>query len=360
MKLHAARHRAPIRPFAAIAAIALLAVLAGCAGSTSTVRVPSENYNSRVSIVVIHFTAIDFDASLRILTESSSRPVSSHYLIPEPNDASYDKARLKVYELVDEQRRAWHAGVSHWRGKTGLNDQSIGIELVNVPTCHRIADAEEPAAGMPAAGSEVTLEPDEPEEVCFFPDFAESQIVLLTELLGDIVERHPDIRPTHIVAHSDIAPDRKIDPGPRFPWERLYELGFGAWFDEDTAVRYWRQFLDEPLPLENVQAALNTWGYGIEVTGTLDRQTRDVLRAFQMHFRPHEVTHEATPITVAILFALIEKYYPDELAPLLVVEPEPAEDPAEAPEEERIEEPLEETSEETSEEFVDEPAGTGE
>lgn len=351
MKLHAARYRAPIRLSAAIAATALLALAAGCAGSTSTVRVPSENQNSRVSIVVIHFTSIDFDTSLRVLTERSSRPVSSHYLIPEPNDTSYDKSRLKVYELVDEERRAWHAGVSYWRGKTGLNDQSIGIELVNVPNCHRIPESDEPDAGVPAAGSEAMLNPEEPEEVCFFPDFAESQIVLLTELLDDIVDRHPDIKPTHIVAHSDIAPDRKIDPGPRFPWQRLHELGHGAWFDEDTVVRYWQQFLDTPLPLANVQAALNTWGYDIEATGTMDRQTRDVLRAFQMHFRPFEVTHEATPITVAILYALIEKYYPDELAPLLVVEPQPAEDPAG--------ELIDEALEEVPEGLVDEPAGTG-
>ncbi len=345
MKLHAARHWAPTR---LLAGAVTLAVLAGCAGSSPTVRVPSENQNSRVSIVVIHFTAIDFYTSLTVLTERSSRPVSSHYLIPEPNDASYDKSRLRVYELVPEVRRAWHAGVSHWRGRTALNDQSIGIELVNVPTCHRLPDAEQPDTGVPAAGSAATFDPNEPEEVCFFPDFAESQIQLLAELLGDILERHPNIEPTHIVAHSDIAPDRKIDPGPRFPWERLHELGYGAWFDEDTVIRYWRQFLETPLPLANIQAALNTWGYDIETTGVMDRQTRDVLRAFQMHFRPFEVTREATPITAAILFALIEKYYPDELAPLFVVEPQPPN------------ELLDGDVEEADEEFVEEPAETSE
>ena len=320
MKLYAARYRAPIHLFAAVA------LLTGCVGPT--LRAPSENQNSRVSIVVIHFTAIDFDTSLRVLTERSSRPVSSHYLIPEPNDASYGRARLKVYELVPETRRAWHAGVSHWRGKTGLNDQSIGIELVNTPSCHDRPDSELPAADSDATpGPEEAEEAEETEEaICFYPDFAESQIVLLTELLRDILKRHPDIRPTHIVAHSDIAPSRKIDPGPRFPWQRLHALGYGAWFDEDTALRYWQRFLDAPPPLATVQAALNTWGYDIETSGVMDPQTRDVLRAFQMHFRPFEVTREATPITVAILYALIEKYYPDELAPLLVVEPEPASD----------------------------------
>ncbi|MEM8816006.1 MAG: N-acetylmuramoyl-L-alanine amidase, partial [Pseudomonadota bacterium] len=305
-------------------ATGLLQALSGCAGGTATVRAESENQNSRVSIVVLHHTAIDFDHSLRVLTKRSSRPVSSHYLIPEPQDPSYKKRGLKVYQLVDEDRRAWHAGTSYWRGRTGLNDQSIGIELVYVPTCH----TQRAASGFAADADEKV----EAAEVCFFPDFADSQLALLVDLLGGILERHPNIAPTHIVAHSDIAPDRKVDPGPRFPWQRLHKLGFGAWYDEATAVRYWEQFLGAPLPLANVQAALNAYGYPIELTGEADAQTKDVLTAFQMHFRPYEVSGEATPITVAILFALIEKYYPSELPALLVVEA--AEEPAAAVDEE--------------------------
>ncbi len=302
-----------------LALMGVVLALSGCSSGSSTIRTESENQNSRVSIVVIHFTAIDFDESLGVLTQRSSRPVSSHYLIPEPNDPSYSKRSLKVYELVDENRRAWHAGKSYWRGRTALNDQSIGIELVNVPTCFRQFETPRPEIAA-AQGAAPEAAATRPAEICFFPDFAESQFELLVDLLRGILRRHPNIEPTHIVAHSDIAPDRKIDPGPRFPWERLHELGFGAWYDNGTVVRYWRRFLEQPLPLSNVQAALNTYGYPIEVTGVADEQTKDVLSAFQMHFRPYEVSGEATPETVATLFALIDKYYPEELPPLLVVD----------------------------------------
>ena len=284
-------------------------ILAGCTTS-GTVTELSQNYNTRVSIVVIHHTTGNCDVSLRILTKPSSNPVSSHYLIPEPDDSSYDKSKLQVHRLVSKGDRAWHAGVSHWAGKTGLNDQSIGIELVNQTYCRRSTVVDE--------------DTDFPvRRICFFPDFADSQIALLVDLLDEILERHPDIRPTHITGHADIAPDRKIDPGPRFPWQRLYRLGYGAWYDDETVVRYWEQFTQQPLPVRNVQAALKAYGYGIEVSGALDEQTRDVLRAFQMHFRPSEVNKEPTTTTVAILYALIEKYYPEQLDDLLFVEEDP-------------------------------------
>jgi N-acetyl-anhydromuramyl-L-alanine amidase AmpD len=222
----------------------LLFILGGCAGSGAGFRsVDSANQNSRVSIVVIHHTTADFGDSLKILTEPSSRPVSSHYLIPEPNDETWGKSRLEVYQLVPETRRAWHAGVSEWAGKTGLNDQSIGIELVNQTYCH-------------ASDSAVDAYTGNPERLCFYPDFAESQIEALIRLLDGILERHPDVKPTHIIGHADIAPDRKIDPGPRFPWQRLAQLGFGAWYDDEAVIRYWEQFKANPLPLENIQSAL--------------------------------------------------------------------------------------------------------
>jgi N-acetylmuramoyl-L-alanine amidase len=268
--------------------------------------------------VVIHHTTSNFEDSHFVLTEPTSRPVSSHYLIPEPDDPTYGKSKLKVYQLVDENRRAWHAGVSHWGGKDGINDQSIGIELVNQTWCHASKESTDPETGYP-------------ERICFFPDFDDGQLALLTDLLGDILKRHPDIRPTHIVGHSDVAPDRKIDPGPRFPWERLAKLGYGAWFDDDTVIRYWEGFLKEPLPLINIQNALATYGYGIEPTGEDDEQTRNVLRAFQLHFRPYRVNSEADVETSAILFALIEKYYPDQLDDLLLIEEPPLpEDEADA------------------------------
>jgi N-acetylmuramoyl-L-alanine amidase len=267
----------------------------------------SANQNSRVSIIVIHHTTANFEDSLHILTQPSSYPVSSHYLIPEPGDQTYGKSALKTYQLVDESRRAWHAGTSYWAGKSGLNDQSIGIELVNRTWCH---------------ASEVGVNPytGGPDRLCFYPDFADGQIALLVELLDEILKRHPDVKPTNIIGHSDIAPDRKIDPGPRFPWQRLASLGYGAWYDEDTVIRYWEKFRSEPLPLTNVQKALAAYGYKIEVTGVDDEQTRNVARAFQLHFQPYEVTREMTRESTAILFALLDKYYPEQLDTLLSVE----------------------------------------
>ena len=286
-------------------AFLMLLSLPGC---TSVKHSTSANQNSRVSIVVIHFTTADFESSLQILTEPSSNPVSSHYLIPEPDDKSYGKSRLRTSQLVDEDRRAWHAGSSYWGGKTAINDQSIGIEIVNRSWCQ---DRQTQQQGETASV----------EEFCFFPDFPDGQIALLVDLLEDILERHPDIKPTDIVGHSDVAPGRKVDPGPRFPWQRLASLGFGAWYDDETVLKYWNRFLDEPLPLVNVQKALAAYGYQIEPTGEYDRQTGDVLQSFQMHFRSHEVTRRPSVETAATLFALIEKYYPEQLEELLKIAP---------------------------------------
>ncbi len=283
-------------------------VLAGCVAS-GPVRVESENQDSRVAVVVLHFTVSDFGDSLHVLTERTSRPVSSHYLIPEPGDASYADEKLKVYQLVDEERRAWHAGVGSWRGMTKLNNLSVGIEIVNQAHCHEAADASEPGAADWA-----------PERICFYPDFADEQMALVVETVEGILSRHPEVKPTHVIAHSDLAPQRKIDPGPRFPWQRLYKLGIGAWYDDETVIRYWEQFRIDMPGIGRIQEALETWGYEIELTGEADEQTRNVISALQMHFLPWEVTGEPSPATVAVLYALIEKYYDSELAPLLLPE----------------------------------------
>jgi N-acetylmuramoyl-L-alanine amidase len=289
--------------------LVVVCLLSACVGAGSATRIPSVNQNSRVNIVVIHHTTANFEDSVAILTKASSRPVSSHYLIPEPSDPTYTHRKLRVFALVPESQRAWHAGHSYWAGKTGLNDQSIGIELVNQTYCHQNR----------FSGDETT-DTGEPTRLCFYPDFAESQIDILVELLHGILERHPDIKATNIIGHADIAPSRKIDPGPRFPWQRLYQVGIGAWFDDTTVIRYWEQFVTTPLPLQNVQRALRAYGYDVEATGETDTQTHDALRAFQMHFRPFAVTGDPSPASDAILFALIEKYFPRELESLLTVE----------------------------------------
>ena len=270
------------------------------------VVIESENQDTRVRVIVIHHTTGDFKDSLNVLTKRTDRPVSSHYLVPEPGDPSYADSDLKLYSLVSEEARAWHAGTSYWAGKTALNDMSIGIELVNQTYCRK---SERP---IPADAIDQT-----PERLCFYPDFAEPQLEILLDLLKGITERHTEVKATHIVGHSDIAPQRKIDPGPRFPWQRLYRLGYGAWYDDETVFKYWEQFRGESPSVLTLQTALHTYGYGIELSGEHDRQSQNVVRAFQMHFLPWQVTSEFNDDTVAALFALLEKYYPAKLEQVL-------------------------------------------
>jgi N-acetylmuramoyl-L-alanine amidase len=293
------------KPLALTLLTTLALTVSGCA-SRDSIYVESANQDTRVRVVVIHHTTGDFGSSFDVLTEPSGNPVSSHYLIPEPGDPSYDEKKLKLYSLVKEEGRAWHAGSSYWAGKTSLNDMSIGIELVNQTYCR---------------SSEETLPQDEPdrqpERLCFYPDFAESQLQILFNLLKGISERHREVKPTHYVGHADIAPQRKIDPGPRFPWQRMYRLGFGAWYDDATMFRYWEQFRQEIPAVLTLQTALHTYGYKIELSGENDQQSRNVVRAFQMHFLPHRVSGEFNRETAAALYALLDKYYPEELADLL-------------------------------------------
>jgi len=285
--------------------MALMLTLPGCA-SRDFVYVESANQDTRVRIVVIHHTTGDFQSSFNVLTEPSGNPVSSHYLIPEPGDPSYTEKDLKLYSLVKEEGRAWHAGSSYWAGKTSLNDMSIGIELVNQTYCRKSMEIIAPAR------------PDqEPARLCFYPDFVDSQLKILTNLLEGILERHTEVKPTHIVGHADIAPQRKIDPGPRFPWQRLYKLGYGAWYDDDTVYKYWEQFRRATPPVLTLQTALHTYGYDIGLSGENDKQSRNVVRAFQMHFLPWQVSSEFSTETIAVLYALLEKYYPEELDSLL-------------------------------------------
>jgi N-acetylmuramoyl-L-alanine amidase len=277
-------------------------VLSGCAGQVY-VDSPSINKNSRVRYLVIHHTSKNFAESLSLLTSSVDNPVSAHYLVPESDDDTYPNKKLRVYRLVPESERAWHAGISYWNGEESLNDLSIGIELVNQTYC-----VPGPEESTTDAGS---------EQLCFYPDFGEDQLALLVELVAEILHRNPDIKPTDIVGHADIAPDRKVDPGPRFPWQRLYRLGYGAWYDDETVLHYWKDFRLSLPSVATIQQGLNDYGYQIELTGLEDNQTRDVMRAFQMHFRPSLNHGKIDAESAAVLFALLEKYRPERLKPLL-------------------------------------------
>ncbi|MGR2740113.1 N-acetylmuramoyl-L-alanine amidase [Billgrantia sp. Q4P2] len=256
----------------------------------------SPSHTSRVRHLVMHYTDVDEAESLAVLTGPH---VSAHYVLPLP--ARDHRGQPLVYQLVDEERRAWHAGASAWKGRPNINDTSIGIEIVNTGPDRPYAEVEQLLEAHPEAAVEMNWAP--------YPD---EQIEALIALSLDIIERH-DIHPTDVVAHSDIAPTRKIDPGPRFPWRELHEAGIGVWPGEEAVSHWQARFEAEELPLATLQEALRAWGYPLEATGELDRQTRAVLRAFQMRFRPADYRGEPDAETAAILWALLETYRPLEL-----------------------------------------------
>ncbi len=278
----------------------LLLLVTGCSQTPSIIQIDkqylSENRNDRVRFVVIHYTAGNWQQSLQVLTKPGERPVSSHYLIPGSGDASYPaNEKLKVYQLVPEQQRAWHAGDSRWEDRTGLNDQSIGIELVNESWCEQRPNQLQQQA-----------------ELCIAADFDPAQLQLLLQLLQDILARNTDITPTRVLGHSDIVPLRKQDPGSRFPWQWLAANGVGAWYDAEVMQKYWQQLTTMP-EIKTVQRALRLYGYGIAITGEHDAQSRAYLLAFQRHFVPEQLTGEPDLKTVAVLWALLEKYFPNAL-----------------------------------------------
>ncbi|NIW24252.1 MAG: N-acetylmuramoyl-L-alanine amidase [Gammaproteobacteria bacterium] len=275
-----------------------LMMLTAC-GPLRIVDTPAEVQSERIDHLVIHFTGEDYAESMRLLTQRTEIPVSAHYVIPAPDDPTYPRRGLRVHRLVDEAQRAWHAGRSYWAGSTSLNARSIGIEIVNTSHCTEI---------------DPNLELSTPaNERCEFEDFAPEQIELVIALAQDILARNPDIDPEDVVGHGDVAPDRRIDPGPTFPWQALYEQGIGAWPDDEAVARYSARFGSAPLDISMLQRALEAYGYNVEETGKIDPQTQFVLRAFQAHFRPSNWSGQPDVETAAILFALIEKYRPDAL-----------------------------------------------
>ena len=244
--------------------------------SAGTVKVDASSYNSqgqdyRQKFIILHYTAGNRDSSLKTLTENE---VSAHYLVSD------DKSE-PVYSLVDENKRAWHAGVSDWKGRNNLNDTSIGIEIVN---------------GGDVSGTFVP-----------YKDFQIKEVAVLVKYLADKYE----IPATNILGHSDIAPQRKSDPGPLFPWRELYtQYNIGMWYDNETKNNYEREYETKlsMTPVSDVQRELNKFGYGISITGSWDKQTKNVIKAFQHHFRPSNYNGEMDVETFAILKALNEKY----------------------------------------------------
>lgn len=252
------------------ALLASLLVLAGCASAPRyDTSHPSANYDSRIQFVIVHYTSASLERSLQLLTHGE---VSSHYLIGDDKGGT-------VYKLMDENQRAWHAGESQWQGRTWLNSSSIGIEIVN--------------PGFK----------DTPTGRLWYP-YSEAQIQSLIALLKDISKRN-GISPRHIIGHSDIAPLRKLDPGPLFPWKRLAAEGLGVWPNEAAVARQQMLFNSGELPsIGWFQAQLAHLGYDTPQTGELDVATRHVLAAFQMHFRPSRFDGTPDAQTAALLLVL--------------------------------------------------------
>ena len=250
-------------------ALVLSACATPLAGPKIDTRYSARGQDSRAQFLVIHYTEANFQNALRILTE---REVSAHYLLS-------DESPPVIYRLVDESRRAWHAGASSWKGSAMLNAASIGIEIVNPGFV------------------------DLPQGRVWGP-YADAQIDALIPLVQDIVKRHA-IPPERVLGHSDVAPQRKQDPGPRFPWKRLADLGLVTWPDA-ARVAAQQPIYETQLPdVAWFQASLATHGYAVPQNGQLDEATRKVVAAFQMKYRPARFDGLPDAETAAMLQVLI-------------------------------------------------------
>jgi N-acetylmuramoyl-L-alanine amidase len=219
-----------------------------------------------VTALVLHYTGMKDAASALQQLCNPAAQVSSHYFINEDG---------RILQLVPEARRAWHAGVGSWQGETDMNSASIGVEIVN------------------------------PGHEFGYRAFPEAQIAAAAALCRDIVDRWR-IRPDRVIAHSDMAPGRKQDPGELFPWERLAAEGVGHWVAPFpmTSGRFMQRG-EEGQPVAALQAMLGLYGYGVAVTGVFDEQTEQVVAAFQRHFRQARVDGVADRSTIETLRALI-------------------------------------------------------
>lgn len=232
---------------------------------------PSPNHGARregrtADMLILHYTGMPTaQAALDWLCAEESQ-VSSHYFV--------DEAGL-VTQMVPESERAWHAGQSHWNGETDINSASIGIEIANPGH---------------AGGS---------------PPFPQAQIEAVIALCRDIIARNP-IPAERVLAHSDIAPMRKQDPGEGFPWERLHKAGIGHWV-EPLPVGGGRFFQegDTGQPVEALQTMLALYGYHVRTDGSYDAETTAAIRAFQRHFRPGLVDGIADASTIGTLHKLL-------------------------------------------------------
>jgi N-acetyl-anhydromuramyl-L-alanine amidase AmpD len=238
------------------------------------------------SILVMHYTACPTDEALTTLT-SKAKAVSAHYLIPPEGKT--------VYTLVDDTQRAWHAGMSHWRGIDDINSASIGIENVNWGYTYGWVPPEPKNPVIRYCWSSmIDIERRIGEYLALkriFPfkkqwhNFPQRQIETLSNLSKQIIDQWK-IDAENVVGHSDIAPQRKLDPGPLFPWQKLAEKGIGVWYS-DFIDRLHSNKPSGP-SVSWMQVSLKEWGYAVPQNGKLDPETQKVVAAFQMHFRPQD------------------------------------------------------------------------
>lgn len=229
---------------------------------------PSPNFDARKAppdMVVLHYTGMPTGEEALARLRDPRGKVSAHYLIEEDG---------RVFSLVAEARRAWHSGVSFWKGERDINAVSIGIELVN------------------------------PGHEWGYRAFPEPQIGVLIELIGDIRSRWeiPDAR---ILGHSDVAPERKTDPGELFAWKRLAEAGHGLWLEPPAAPGPALALGDDGTGVFALQAGLTRLGYDSAPSGRFDAHTAAIITAFQRHWRPDRVDGIADGETRARLVHLL-------------------------------------------------------
>jgi N-acetylmuramoyl-L-alanine amidase len=232
---------------------------------------PSPNHNERPDgqapdILLLHYTGMPTAAEALERLRDPAAAVSCHYFVHEDG---------RVVQMVPEGRRAWHAGLSSWERVPDVNARSIGVEIVNPGHAGRL------------------------------PPYPAAQIAKVIELSLDVIRRW-GIRPDRVLGHSDVAPERKEDPGELFPWERLHRAGAGHWV-EPAPIRERRVCAigETGEPVRALQARLASYGYGIPVSGAFDQATAAVVRAFQRHFRPARVDGIADPSTLETLANLI-------------------------------------------------------
>ncbi|SEQ40920.1 N-acetylmuramoyl-L-alanine amidase [Faunimonas pinastri] len=231
---------------------------------------PSPNHGERrtgpVDILILHYTGMPDDGEAQRWLCNPESEVSSHYVVHRDG---------RLVRLVPEDRRAWHAGASSWAGETDINSRSVGIEIAN------------------------------PGHTGGLPEFPPAQIEALIALCREIVGRHP-IPPHRVLAHSDVAPSRKVDPGERFPWDLLHEAGIGHWVEPvETSGGMFFSRGDQGQPVEALQAMLALYGYGLSINGVFDKATEEIVSAFQRHFRPARVDGIADRGTIETLHKLL-------------------------------------------------------